>query len=315
MENKSHALWAGFFTLVMLVTTVLGGIWLNRDKTERITYHIVTDRPISGLNTQASVRYKGLAVGRIEKINFDKNTTGQFDITISVDPNTPITPSTFATLGYQGVTGIAFVQLDDDGKSTLVNNGTKLPNKNQTLRIPLRPSLLDKLERSSSTILANAEIATAGLAKLFTLQNQKIILNTFKETSQTAASWSSVANALKPTLQSLPNLVQQTNQTLASIKVLAEHTTHLSQQLSGLTNQLQDSDGSFNQTLTNFSHLSERIQLETLPKITELSKEASYSLHILNKTLEEFKEQPQTLIFGRKMPAPDPGEAGFIKKN
>src|SRR5689334_6401478 len=111
MENRSHALWAGFFTIAMLCATVFAGIWLNRDKTVRTDYLIVTNKAISGLNPQASVRYKGLAVGRVDKIEFDPDVAGQIDIKISIDPDTPITKSTFATLGYQGVTGIAFVQL------------------------------------------------------------------------------------------------------------------------------------------------------------------------------------------------------------
>jgi phospholipid/cholesterol/gamma-HCH transport system substrate-binding protein len=260
MENKPHALWAGFFTLVMLCVTIAIGIWLNRDQTKRTDYHIVTSRPIVGLNPQASVRYKGLVVGRVTKISFDNEIAGQIDITISVDSKTPITSSTYAVLGYQGVTGIAFVQLDDDGSSQV-----KLASKqDQTQRIPLRLSLFDKLERSSALILANVELVSERLAQLFTVENQKIMLGAFNGISQVATRWETAADELKPTLQAMPGLVQQTNQTLSSVQVLAQQAIQSSQQL--------------NKTLTTFGSLSEQIQSDTLPRITALTNDASNSM-------------------------------------
>lgn len=70
---------------------------------------------MTGLFTDAAVRYRGLGVGKVESIRFDKSHPGQIRIRILVDQNAPMTHSTFATLGFQGVTGIAFVQLDDTG--------------------------------------------------------------------------------------------------------------------------------------------------------------------------------------------------------
>ena len=53
MENRSHALMTGFFTVALLVAAVLVGLWLNRDRTERVPYEIVTTQSIPGLNPQA----------------------------------------------------------------------------------------------------------------------------------------------------------------------------------------------------------------------------------------------------------------------
>ena len=48
-------------------------------------------------------------------LNPDK--PGQVRIRIGVAPSTPITESTWAELGVQGVTGLANVELRDDGSS------------------------------------------------------------------------------------------------------------------------------------------------------------------------------------------------------
>src|SRR6476660_360616 len=115
MENKSHALLAGIFTIALLTAAILIALWFNRDRVEWVPYEIATKLSIPGLNPQAAVRYRGLDVGKVDDILFDPNAVGQILVRISVRPDTPITQSTFATLGYQGVTGIAYVQLDDDG--------------------------------------------------------------------------------------------------------------------------------------------------------------------------------------------------------
>jgi phospholipid/cholesterol/gamma-HCH transport system substrate-binding protein len=80
MENRSHALMTGFFTIALLVAAILVGLWLNRDRTETHPYEIVTTQTLPGLNPQATVRYRGLEVGRVDDIVFDARVTGQIVI-------------------------------------------------------------------------------------------------------------------------------------------------------------------------------------------------------------------------------------------
>lgn len=307
MENKSHALWAGFFTLALLCATVFAGIWLNRDKTLRTPYQITTMHAVSGLNPQATVRYKGLAVGRVDNIDFDPAITGQILIEISVDPDTPVTQGTYATLAYQGVTGIAFVALDDDGSKPVKIEliGGTVP------RIPLRPGLFEQLETSANKILSNVELVSARMAQILTPENQKTILSAFSSTAATTKRWNTLANELSPTIQLMPGMVKQTDQTLLSVQNLSDHATQLSQQLTNLTMQLQDPNGALNRSLSAFNNLNDHIQSETLPKISTLSDDMSKSMRSLSQTLDELKDHPQNLIFGKPAPAPGPGEAGF----
>ena len=100
MENKSHALMTGLFTLFLLTAAILGAIWFNRDRVETVSYQIATKLSIPGLNPEASVRYRGLEVGKVKTIDFDPQVTGQILINITVTPDTPITYSTYAMLGY-----------------------------------------------------------------------------------------------------------------------------------------------------------------------------------------------------------------------
>ena len=113
MENKSHAMAAGIFMLVLASMLVGLALWLTRDQRQYTSYELSTTDAISGLQPQATVRYKGVAVGKVTHIGFDHERNGHLLIRIAVDSQAPVQPGyTYAQLGYQGVTGIAHVQLD-----------------------------------------------------------------------------------------------------------------------------------------------------------------------------------------------------------
>ncbi|MFD2270453.1 MlaD family protein [Undibacterium arcticum] len=148
---------------------VLIGLWLNRDREVRVPYEMATKLSVPGLNPQAAVRYRGLDVGKVDEIAFDPQVPGQILVHISVKPDTPITFSTYGTLGYQGVTGIAYIQLDDDG----IGQERVVSNKNRIARIEMRPSLLDNLQSKGLQILQQTEELTKRFNTLLEAGNQK----------------------------------------------------------------------------------------------------------------------------------------------
>ncbi len=101
---------------MLALAVLLAGValWLTRDRHEYQLYELSTSDTISGLQNQATVRYKGVAVGKVTDITFDDVQKGNVLIRIAVDSKAPVsTTGTYAMLGYQGVTGIAHIQLDD----------------------------------------------------------------------------------------------------------------------------------------------------------------------------------------------------------
>ncbi len=153
MENRSHALAAGAFVLAAMALLVALAFWLTRDNAVRRTYEISSRDAVTGLQVQAGVRFRGVTVGRVTDIGFDPATTGNVLVRISVDDNAPITRSTYAALGFQGVTGLAFVQLDDSGESReALPSGAAKPE-----RIPIRPSLLSRLSDQGVVLLNQLE--------------------------------------------------------------------------------------------------------------------------------------------------------------
>lgn len=292
MENKAHALLAGFFTILLLAATIAIAMWFRRDRTDMVPYEVATKLSIPGLNPQAAVRYRGLDVGKVQSIVFDPQVPGQILIRMTVKPDTPVTRSTYGTLGYQGVTGIAFVQLDDDGK-----NPVRVPSsKDQVARIELRPSLFDSLQTKGVAILDQAEQLTRQINHMLNPENQKMILGAFQNIGKAASEIETIPRQLQPTLAKLPAMTAQADKTLASISALSAKM----QAPNGTIDQI-------NSTVDQVGIVANKMELQVLP----LAGEARSGIRTLNRTIDTIREQPQSLLFGASPGSPGPGEPGF----
>lgn len=300
MENKSHALIAGIFTLVLLTAAVLIAMWFNRDREVRVPYELATKLSVPGLNAQAAVRYRGLDVGKVDDISFDPKVPGQILVHISVKADTPITRSTYGVLGYQGVTGIAYVQLDDDG-----TNPVKVPSsKQQIARIEMRPSLLDNLQSKGLAILVQTEALTKRFNTLLEPENQKMMLQAFDDVSKAANKIEKIPDQLQPALAKMPALVTEAQRTLVSIN-------KLSKDVNALTTQLQAAGGpiaKLSTTIDQFGSVAEKFEHDVLP----LTNDVRTSLRSINRTLDSFNQRPQSILFGSPSATPGPGETGFL---
>src|SRR5713226_5436394 len=139
MENRAHALAAGLFTLVLAAALVATGLWFRKDDISLARYVVSTTSSVAGLKVEAGV-------------------SGRINVRIGVQEDTPVTQSTYAQLGYQGVTGLAYVSLNDDGSS-----GEMLKAADGELaRIGLRTSVFDSGLDTNATIGELAEHLRSG---------------------------------------------------------------------------------------------------------------------------------------------------------
>jgi len=311
MENRSYALMTGVFTIALLIAAVLVGLWLNRDNTDYDPYEIVTTQSIPGLNPQATVRYRGLEVGRVDEIVFDPRVTGQILIKLSVDENSPVTTTTFATLGYQGVTGIAFIQLDDDrtGSPRLQTS------PDRTARIPLRPGLLDMLEKRGLAILEKTEQITDSLAKIVGPENQRTIIGAFDSIGKAADAYAAIPQKLEPTIERLPQLSAKLERSLDSFDTVAGSANSMIKNYDQLAIRLQSPDGPverLNGAIGSLQAATSELELETLPHVVQMTDEARLSLRAVRRTANSLSERPQSILFGAPGEQPGPGEPGFV---
>lgn len=304
MENKAHAMAAGIFVVAITILLVGLAAWLTRDTGERDPYEISTRETVTGLQAQAAVRYRGVEVGKVAAIGFDPKVQGNVLMRLEIDHDAPVTKDTFATLGFQGVTGLAFVQLDDTGKPA----PRLQPEDGHPPRIPLRPGLLSKLMDKGEVILERVDELTGRMNQLLGDENQKRFTSALDNLGTAAADASQLAKRLDSTVAA------RVDPALASVQKSADQVGRTAADFSQTARRLNEKDGPIDRLAVGteaLSHAADSFNSATLPRINRVTEETSRAVRQLGRTANTINDNPQSLIFGAGAVAPGPGEPGF----
>ncbi len=318
MENKAHALAAGAFVLGVAALMVALALWLMRDTEVRNVYEMSTRDSVAGLQPQAAVRFRGISVGRVTEIGFDPQTKGNVLVRISVDDETPITRSTFATLSYQGVTGLAFIQLDDDGKST----EPLPPGTGQSARIPLRPSLLSRLTDRGEAILTQVEQTTQRINQILSEDNQKLFSGAMQNIGDAAGGVhqltqrldSTITKKLDPALDAFAPAARDTSTAMKALQEASNSVEKSADEIAKTAKRLNEKDGPIDRLAEGtqaLSHAADSFNSATLPRINKVTEETSRAARQLSRAANSINDNPQSLLFGNGQVPPGPGEQGF----
>jgi phospholipid/cholesterol/gamma-HCH transport system substrate-binding protein len=311
MENKSHAFWTGLFTIVLVLAIAFAVFFFNVDRTVRVPYDLIARTNVTGLFTDAAVRYRGLGVGKVESIRFDRAHPGQIRIRILVDQNAPMTHSTYATLGFQGVTGIAFVQLDDTGKDP----STLASSPQQVAEVPMRAGLFEQLQERGDIILKKFERLSDDADKFLSDDVRNQLMDTTKSLKGAADGIATLASQVSPATAQLPQTLKQINTTLASTNQLVQNLNRpdgpFVTNLNKAGKAADDASASLNDMNESLRFLTARVGFETLPRLYSFSDDVSAAARSVDRAADAFSTNPRSVLFGAPQPAPGPGEPGF----
>ncbi len=288
MENRSHAIAAGSFVLVLLALLIALAVWLTRDTGQYQQYEISSQEVVTGLQVQAGVRYKGVTVGRVQSITLDPEVPGNVLIRLMVDRAAPVTKTTFASLGFQGVTGLAFVQLDEPSEHSsepLFND-----SKHDFPRIPMRQGLMSKLSTQGADLLENLGETAATINRLAQQTQQAGIPELVTETRQTLAALRRTAERLSKSMESITtsaDAFKLTNQRMNA--------------RGGTLDQIQQSAQALDAT-------GQVLTTTLLPHLNATLDESTRTLRQVGNTTQMLKENPQSLLLGNDSIPKGPGE-------
>ena len=303
MENRSHALLAGLFLLILGIAAT-GALWWFGNKTEEVnTFVVETKGDVTGLNPQGQVRYRGIRVGKVDSIRLDPKDAGITLITIAINTGIPVTRSTVAKLGQQGVTGIAHILLEDNGS----NSSEPLPKGQPSpVRIAMQDSLIQELAASGGEVLRQARDLLANMNEILRPENKKIVDRMLTNIEESTARARDATEALHQVLSA--DNIQRINAILAHAEQAVGQTGPLVKEARNLVVHLQSTSEKIETALgSNNSNGIGAIA----PRISELTTELSSASRQLQRVLQVLEDSPQSLIFGRQV-QPGPGETGFV---
>ena len=305
MENRSHALAAGIFTILLALCSALAIWWLGQSDESTTTYVLETRRNVTGLNVQAQVRYRGIRAGKVEAIEPDEADPRVILVRINMNSRFKLTKGSSAQLGYQGVTGLAYVQIEDDGSSAELLTG----KDGEPARIALRPTLFDTLGEKAGDIVTQISAVSVRLAKLLdekNVQNLSRTLDNVATASDGLREMPVVLAAMREAL-SADNL-RRLQQILVQVEKTAGEAAPLTREMRDLVKSMDSMARRVDQLAGS---VGDELASTTLPRANELMRELSANSRQLARLLDGLESNPQMLIFGRGAGTPGPGEAGF----
>jgi phospholipid/cholesterol/gamma-HCH transport system substrate-binding protein len=310
MENRAYALAAGLFALLLGASALVAAMWFSGETYERVGYVLESGYAVTGLNIQAPVRLRGVDVGKVDKIEFDAEDRRLILISISVRRGTPITRGTVAQLGSQGVTGLSYVMLEDDGtKPELLQ-----PSSDKAARIQVRQAFFDELTGSGRDLLSEVHQVARRFNVLLGERNQQQLIRTLATLEEATVRITTLAHAVEPGMKGLPALTADARKTLRNANVLLGSLDDLSRQLAQRLDTLERVAKSAEQVASSAQSVSGAAEGEVMPRINALLEELARNSRSLDRLLTELNEltdQPHSLVFGRPPAVPGPGEPGF----
>lgn len=298
--RNTHALATGLFLLILTSALVVAVYWIGNLERVRNTYVISTSGSVSGLNPDSTVYYRGIAVGKVVKVYFDSNNPQIILIPIEVDKEIEFTRGLYATLQLKGVTGLTQINLQDAG-----NNSELLPpGDHPDSRIPLLPSLTDRLMNTGQDILAKAEVLMDKIDHFLSDKNEKEGVSILRNLNIVSGKLIDIENQLYSALEGVPALTVQAGNTLKRLDTLTE-------ELKGLASEAKKLTGKTTDFASAGAQAGNVLTETTLPRINDMIMSLQKTIQQVNKVAGMLQNRPQALIWGPEQNEPGPGEPGY----
>jgi len=152
METDKRYFIEGLFIIGLLVGMALFFVWLaNSGKRDDVLYRIHFAESVSGLSLGDSVKFHGVDVGTVRKMELDRDDPRRVEVDIKLRKEAPVKTDTRASLVLKGITGVVYVELDG-GSPTAPSLASATP-EGQIPEIAYQKSNIATLEEQLPTVL------------------------------------------------------------------------------------------------------------------------------------------------------------------
>jgi len=303
METRANYVLVGSFVLAFIAAAFAFVLWLARVDLEHApkVYLVYFGGSVAGLQLGSEVQYRGVPVGRITDIRIDPKNIERVRVRLEVNEDTPVKTDTYATLGLQGITGVAYIQLRGGTQNSprLVAQGDE-----EFPVIQSRPSGLERVLDQAPELLERAIVISERLEKLLSEKNIDEI--------------STSIDNIATTTQIIANRTRQIDQAIAdgaeAIASLKKLTADLSKDAGSLTTNAQDAFKDAKTALEAFGRVADNMQglvAENRPALRDFSQAGLYEftqfiaeartlIANLTRLSNQIERDPAQFLFGNQ---------------
>lgn len=299
METKVNYARVGLFVVLLGAALLAVILWLGQRESREAYdhYDVYVRESVTGLSVSAAVKYLGVDVGYLKEMVVDPENPQQLRLTLSVSHDTVVTEETVAFLEFQGLTGVAVVNLT--GGSRDAPPLTARPGERYPV-IKNVPSLYARLDQAIYRVLSdqslpqlidNLNSLALNTRSLTDGENQAALRQLLTETAKVAGNLDRMTRRVDAQLPMLLGHLEESSRALREMSIKGVETTAM---LESLIRRNRAGLEEFTcQTLAEAGLL-----ITELRELTATSKRLAVQL----------EREPNALIFGKGGRPRGPGE-------
>jgi phospholipid/cholesterol/gamma-HCH transport system substrate-binding protein len=310
VETKVNYPLVGAFVLALGALMVVGVLWLAAGGSWQKKYDLyraVMGESVAGLNVNAPVKYNGVDVGKVQKIELDGENPQRVNLLFAIQHGTPIKQDTIAVLKTQGLTGIAYVELTGGaaGSPPLTTTpGNRYPE------IPTKPSLSARLENVLTSVLAKLDSTSSNINAILSDENRVAFTSVLADMATVARTIAARKDAIDSGITDAAQTFENTSRGTAQMAAVVDRIGRSADAVAKMGNEVALVSTSAGKTVVSVGADVKRFGAETLPELERLLGELSSLSSALRRLTEQTERDPRGLLFGHN-PAPlGPGESG-----
>jgi phospholipid/cholesterol/gamma-HCH transport system substrate-binding protein len=300
MDRDANYVAVGAFVLLVIGMSVSFVLWYTnqQDKHIYLRYEIYFPGTVNGLTPGSPVRYLGVDVGKVARISIDPQQRNRVLVIADIEATAPIDGRTLASLSLQGITGLLFIDLKQDGKSTVPG----------VLADGLHYPIIRSAPSDFEVLLSNLPALTTHLVELADRFNQVFSDENVRSFKATLDNARIASERLPATWRDVQELVADARSAMREVKGAAadlrgieEHTApdletavanmrHLSDNLSKTSDRLEHFVADNEPVVTRFTH-------QSLPEFEQLLRESRQAARDFRDLSRSLKQNPSQLIY------------------
>lgn len=307
METKANYVLVGIFTVLILVFAFMLVYYIARlgDRNDLQPFDVRIPGSVTGLGESSQVLFNGIRVGQVRRLVLDETNPNMVIAKTEVNGTTPITRSTQTTLGFQGLTGIAFIELK--GGNLKEPNLLEEARKSDTVaRIDADPSTFNNLLATAQDIFARANSTLTELDEFI-----KDVRSPLTETVNNTQEFTDILHAKKDDIN---KVIENTKSMMARLNKGSEQIDAIITKLDNMLSpdnrnsvvvqaqkafaSIQQAADTFNRHMGPIATNFQRFSGQGLRDIEALAAEGRRSVQRIERALTDIEQNPQRIIFG-----------------
>jgi phospholipid/cholesterol/gamma-HCH transport system substrate-binding protein len=300
MDRDTNYVVVGAFVLLVIGMALSFVYWYTDQKEKRHyeRYEIYYDGTVSGLTAGSPVRYLGVDVGKVARITLAAPERRRVEVIVEIDETAPVDARTRALLSLQGVTGLLFIDLEEDPSSSATG---PLPKGQRYPVIQSAPSELSVLLRRLPELANHAVALVDHMDQLVSADNVR--------------AFKAILQNVRATSERGPEVLHEISELVADVRRAANDVDSAADDFRSLTN---DSAPNFKATLANLreltaslvstsDHLNElvthsepaitRFTGQGLPELERLLHESREAVRDVRDLSRSLKQNPAELLY------------------